>query len=152
LGSALWTSAVLACAVAGCGSATDNSPIQSAQAPLPTATASRDPAAQDNLMLYVSNQSFHDDRVHLQVSIDAVKVVDRSFDVGTQHTWITFPMTLPPGTHQVHAVSNTGISVDKSLSIPATGIRYAVLSYWFYPEQPPRQFTFDVTDKPVAFA
>jgi hypothetical protein len=148
--SAVLVLLVLASTVAGCGQA-DRNERAPARTPLPMPSRSDRPATGDNLMLYVSNQSYRDDPVHLQVTIDSVRVVDRGFDVGSQHSWVSFPMTLPPGTHQVRAVSDTGVELVESLSIPDTGTRYASLSYWFYPEQPPRRFTLDVSDTPFAF-
>lgn len=111
-----------------------------------------------DVLLYISNQSFEDDRVRITVHIDGVRLVDDDFDVEGQHNWILFPVELAPGEHRIEAVSDTGASLEQTLTLPEGERRWAVLDYWFYPDQGddqddvPRMFTFEAYDHPVAFA
>ena len=52
-----------------------------------------------NLHLWVSNQSFVDDTVHVSVSIDDVDVVSSPFAVEDQHNWVLYPISAPAGPH-----------------------------------------------------
>ena len=110
-----------------------------------------------NLLLYVSNQSFADDAVEIAVTIDGEQVVNDRFTVQGQHNWVTYPLNLSPGAHQVEMTSSTGVSETASLELPADGPRYATLSYWYYPpdqpgsESTPRSFHFEVSDSPMGF-
>ncbi|MCF0092234.1 hypothetical protein B0E54_01055 [Micromonospora sp. MH99] len=104
-----------------------------------------------DLHLWVSNQSFEDDRVTVVVSIDGTRLVDQPFDVQSQHNWILFPIKLPPGSHEVTATSPTGAETHQRLTVPEQGRRYAVLSYWTEPGRDNRQLSWLVQSHPVAF-
>lgn len=101
--------------------------------------------------LYVSNQSFEDPTVAITISIDDVVVVDENFDVEGQHNWISFEPDIPPGEHVLHAVSDTGAEFTSDFTIPEGEPRWAVIDYWFYPDEGPRNFTFSISDEPIAF-
>jgi len=102
--------------------------------------------------LYVSNQSFDDPTVRIAISIDDQVVVEQDFDVEGQHNWITFEPEIGPGDHTLSAVSDTGAEYTVDFVVPAAEPRWAVVDYWWYPEQGARQFTFDISDKPIGFA
>ena len=55
--------------------------------------------ADANLHLWVSNQSFVDDTVHVSVSIDDVDVLSSPFAVEDQHNWVLYPISAPAGPH-----------------------------------------------------
>jgi hypothetical protein len=136
--------------LAGCAA---SAPPTAPGTALATAGPSTGPSAGatgPHLVLYVSNQSFEDERVGIRVEIDDRVVVDDTFHVETQHTWVEYPLTLPEGPHRLRATSTTGVTATHDLDTPAEGTRWAVLSYWYYPGEP-RSFTFQVHDRPVGF-
>lgn len=104
-----------------------------------------------NLVLYVSNQSFADDPVNIRVELAGRVVVDGSFRVESQHTWIEHELAVPVGTHQVRVSSDTGVESTYELVVPRGQTRWAVVEYWYYPQDTPRSFTFRVSDEPVGF-
>lgn len=101
--------------------------------------------------LYVSNQSFEDPRVGITISIDGVVVVDQDFDVEGQHNWVSFEPDIAPGDHTLHAVSSTGAQLTTTFMTPDGEPRWAVVDYWFHPDDDPRKFTFQISDKPIGF-
>jgi hypothetical protein len=112
-----------------------------------------------DVVLYVSNQSFEDDPVRIVVEVDGRRVVDQQFAVEGQHTWVEFGLDLTEGEHTVLATSDTEARAEEVLVLPEGERRWAVLEYWFYPDDPstghagtPRSFTFTVSDEPVGFA
>lgn len=114
-------------------------------------------AAEANLVLYVSNQSFEHDRVDIAVRIDDVLVVDQHFDVEGQHTWVEFLIDLPPGDHTLELTSSTDVGSSEQLTIPEGETRWVVVDYWYYPDQDDGSdvvdpsFTFTVSEKQVGF-
>jgi hypothetical protein len=116
-----------------------------------TGTDARPTPPPPPLTLYVSNQSFDDPNVQIAVSIDGVVVVDQSFAVEGQHNWITFEPDVPPGDHTLTATSNTGAELTVEFATKAGQPRWAVVNYWWYPGDGPREFTFDISDEPIGF-
>jgi len=51
---------------------------------------------QADLVRYVSNQSFDDEKVGLRVAVDGVTVVDGEFHVEDQHNWFSFSSEYVP--------------------------------------------------------
>jgi hypothetical protein len=86
-----------------------------------------------NLHLWVSNQSFEDASVVLKVSIDGLDLVAQPFEVQSQHNWVLFPITAPPGDHLLVVVSDTGAELWETFTLPEEGRRYSVVDYWYYP-------------------
>jgi hypothetical protein len=107
---------------------------------------------QADLHLWVSNQAFKDDPVVLTVSIDGTVVVAQPFEVKGQHTWILFPIEVPPGLHVLHVVSGTGVEIEKRFTLPKTGRRYAVIDYWNSPEAGGRHLSWLIQSTPIRFA
>lgn len=103
-----------------------------------------------DLLLYVSNQSFDDERVRLTVEVDDVVVVDDDFDVEGQHTWVRFALAMPAGDHEVTASSDTGAVLDETFRVPGDQPRFAVLDHWG--EDGTADLTWSFHRKPVAFA
>lgn len=85
-------------------------------------------------------------------SIDGVVVVDEAFAVEGQHNWIAFELDVSPGDHILTATSNTGAQLTVEFTTKAGQPRWTVVDYWWYPEDGPRKFTFDIHDEPIAFA
>jgi hypothetical protein len=136
---------VLGC-VAGCGGEPND--VNSAE----------DVLAQDekgNLVLYVSNQSFAISPVDITIHIDGKKAVDRDFDVGNQHIWISYAFSLSKGKHKLVAVSKKGGAKFEG-QFEIKDEHWAVIDYWYYPDTTggaatPKKFSFDIQDEPIYF-
>ena len=104
--------------------------------------------------LWVSNQSFVDDPIHLTIAIGGLTVVEERFEVRGQHNWIAFDIKgLQPGVHTITAESDTGANVAEEFTVREDEPRWLVLDYWYSPEDPEgRHFTLNEFDKPVGFA
>lgn len=112
-----------------------------------------DPADPDGAVpfhLYVSNQSFEIDPVDIVVWIDDQQVVCDRFHVEGQHNWVLFDLGLEPGPHSLRAVGNGGKTMfEQEFDLPAE--RWAVLDFWYYPDDEPEKLTFSIHDGPVGF-
>jgi len=106
--------------------------------------------ADADLFLYVSNQSFDDEEVQLTVTVDGVTVVDGDFHVEGQHNWISFPLSLPSGGHEITAESDSGATLRESFQVPGDKTRYAVIDYWG--EDDSADLTWQFQRQPMAFA
>ncbi len=104
-----------------------------------------------DLHLWVSNQSFKDNPIVLTISIDGTEVVDQSFEVGSQHNWILFPVSLPPGQHVLNAASETGSEMRQRFTSHATEARYAAVDYWNYADKHGRHITWRIQSNRMAF-
>ncbi len=117
-----------------------------------------DETSSSEVMLHVSNQSFEDSDVAIDVTLDGESIIDRTFDVGDQHNWIPFLIRLAPGGHTLEAASSTGAIYSASFEVADSAVRYAALNYWYYPPSDngsgstPRSFTFTIQDDPIGFA
>jgi hypothetical protein len=105
---------------------------------------------QADLVLHVSNQSFDDEEVRLTIAIDGVTVVEDDFHVEDQHNWITFPLALSPGVHEITGTSDSGATLDESFRVPDGTTRYAVVDHWT--EDDRGDLTWLFQRQPVAFA
>ncbi len=143
LALALW-------ALVGCGQAQGVDP-----APHPEVTAA-DAAvrlvgkAEADLVLYVSNQSFDDEEVRVTVTIDGVTVVDGDFHVEGQHNWVSFPLTLSSGGHEIMAESDSGAMLRESFEVRRGKTLYAVIEHWT--EDGSADLTWWSRRQPIAFA
>lgn len=99
-----------------------------------------------NFQLFVSNQSFAISPVDISVSIDGTPVVQRYFEVGTQHNFYRFAFALPSGQHRITAKSVKGkATLDKTFSVD--GKQSGTLFFWYYPKgdgDAPRHFSFEL--------
>ena len=87
--------------------------------------------------LVVSNQSFVVATADIDVKIDGRRVVTGDFEVGSQHSYMTFDFALHVGTHRLEAVSKRGgVAFAGSFDVPAE--RWAVLTYWQDRSTPPQ--------------
>lgn len=117
-------------ALAGCGDEAAVDPAPAAEVRAADSPVRLVEEADADLVLYVSNQSFDDETVRLEVSVDGVTVVDGNFDVGNQHEWVQFPLALGPGRHELRADSDSGATLRKTFTVPADEPRYAVVDHW----------------------
>jgi hypothetical protein len=101
--------------------------------------------------LLISNQSFADSTVAITITLDGETVIDQDFDVDGQHNWVEFTPAVEPGDHTITATSSTGAEFSADFNLPEDEPRWAVIDYWYYPEEGPRRFTFDISDVPLAF-
>jgi len=120
-------------------------PLKLSDVPVP------DGAASALLHLYISNQSSETPLVDVDVYIDETLVVRGDFDVGGQHNWILFDLTVPAGELRVEAMSQRGVAeLDERIDVSAE--RWAVLDYWYYRDDSlGRYFDLAVHDQPVTF-
>ena len=136
--------AVLATATLSCASAFG---------PCPCGTS--EPPTDDNLLLYVSNQSFAVDPVDMLVRIDGAVAVRDNFEVGSQHNWIRFSLRLAAGSHTVSAASSQAPATADARFDLADGERiYCVVNYWYSPKRGPdakRRVTVDCQKQPPLF-
>jgi hypothetical protein len=148
--------AMTACAASGAGPGTGTGTSQAPSDPVsargsepgiaPVPTSPSPP-----LTLYVSNQSFEDPNVRISIAIDGVVVADQRFAVEGQHNWVEFEPDVPPGDHTLTATSNTGAELSVEFTTTAGQPRWAAVAYWWYPQDGPRRFTFEITDEPIGF-
>ena len=106
-------------------------------------------------VLMVSNQSFEDDPVGLQISIDGQVVADDRYQVGSQHTVTTYVVRgLTPGSHELSVTSDTGVSFVSTVTAAEGRPRWAYLTYWYYPDdtedQQGRYVAVSESDEPIA--
>ncbi len=106
--------------------------------------------------LYVSNQSFAISPVDITIHIDGKKAVDRKFDVGNQHIWIGYSFSLSKGEHKLVAVSKKGDARFEG-QFEIKDKHWAAIEYWYDPNNTrgagptPKQFSFNIQDKPIYF-
>ncbi len=137
-------------ALVGCG---DDQGEDPAAHPAVTATDSAvrlvDHSEAD-LVLHVSNQSFDDERVGLEIAVDGVTVVDGDFHVGSQHNWVSFSLSLPTGAHEVTAESDSGATLRERFRVLDGTTRYAVIDHWGAGDS--AELTWLFQREPVAFS
>ena len=109
-----------------------------------------------NVRLYVSNQSFAISPVDIKVFIDGKRVVDGSFEVGSQHTIEEFVLKLSPRRHKIVAESKKGhANLEQDFAV--NDKTWVALAFWYYPKMVggagpcPRDFTLDVSKEPMYF-
>ena len=71
------------------------------------------------LSVVISNQSFDVPDVGLTVTVDDEVVVQRSFAVGSQHTFVPYLLPLAPGDHRIVVTADTGATVERVVTVGA---------------------------------
>lgn len=137
--------ALIQCGVAGAKNPDPHPDVTAADAPVQLVDS--DDA---DLVLYVSNQSFEDERVRLTVVVDDVTVVDGNFHVADQHNWAAFPLRMPSGMHTIRAEADSGAALAETFRVPGNRTRYAVIDHWGEDES--AELTWKFHRQPVAFA
>lgn len=117
-------------ALAGCGEAQGADPSPHPQVTADDSTVRLVDRTEADFLLFVSNQSFDDEEVTLAVTVDGVTVVDASFHVEGQHNWISFPLDLPSGEHEITAAADSGATLRRTFATPPGKKRYAVIDHW----------------------
>lgn len=149
--------AIAAFALAACGVTEGEDPTPHSDVTAPDATVTLVDEDRADLVLIVSNQSLDDEQARLTVVIDGVTVVDDDFHVEDQHNWIYFPLSLPPGRHEVGATSDSGATLRTSFEVPRDTTRYAVIEHWTEDDSAetddaPVDLTWQFLYRPPAFA
>jgi len=107
-----------------------------------------------NFILYISNQSFEEPLVDIQVVIDGQSIVKDEFEVKNQHYWKVYALNLPRGDHTLHAKAEKGIT-EINRSFKVSGNHWAVLNFWGNGKNTDasklRGLAFDIYDKPIGF-
>lgn len=130
------TLALVPWALLGCGASQGVDPAPGPEVTATDAAVRLVDQAEADLVLLVSNQSLDDEEVRLSVMVDGVTVVDGDFHVEDQHNWISFPLSLSPGGHEVTAESESGATLRESFEIAGNKPRYAVIDYWTEDDSP----------------
>ena len=105
--------------------------------------------AEADLVIYASNQSFDDEKVRLTIAVDGVTVVDGDFYVEDQHNWVSFPLGLAPGVHELTAKADSGATLRESFHLPRNKTRYAGIDYWG--EDDAAELAWSFQRQPMAF-
>ena len=135
----------LAVALGGCATVKG----QASRAPTPVSSATV-PAAIANVTLVISNQSFLEPNVRIDVRIDGEPVVDGAFPVEGQHSFFSYPLKIRPGRHELTARTTSGVRTAEAFDVSEAGSRYGVLNYWNY-EGEPKRFTWTFQAEPPVF-
>lgn len=90
------------------------------------------PPETPNFTLYISNQSFQQSVVGIDVKLDGQPAVEGDFEVGSQHTWLPFHFQLSAGTHTLTSTTHLGArTVELTSTVQVSDERdYGVLSFW----------------------
>lgn len=115
---------------AGCGDQIGEDPTPAADVRVEGSPVRLVASDEAYLVLYVSNQSYDDETVRIEVVVDDVAVVDDEFAVEGQHNWIQFPLAMEAGRHEVTARADSGATLRESFEVPGDEPRYAVLDHW----------------------
>ena len=101
------------------------------------------------LYLYVSNQSFEDPEVHIQVLVDGKQALADTFDVKDQHHWVLFPMNFEKGSRTLEARAR-GHSADTTFQFElGDPPLWAVLDFWS--DEGEAHFTFRESEQRPGF-
>jgi hypothetical protein len=101
------------------------------------------------LNLVVSNQSFYVEDVRIVVTIDNEEVLDQDFAVEGQHNFVPFELSLTAGEHVLRAEApDESTLFEVTFDLPDE--RWASIFFWRDPSAP-GQFTWNLSDKPMAF-
>lgn len=123
-------------------------PSDTGPAAVPTVARGEGP-----FQLTVSNQSFEDATIGVVVTIDGVVAVQQDFEVGGQHNFVSFDLDLEPGEHTLRATAETGATLTRTITLPASGDpRYGVLMYWFDRDDDEPYFDWQFVKDPPGFA
>ncbi len=136
-------------ALVGCSEAQGVDPSPHADVAASRAAVQLANEKQADLLLYLSNQSFDDESVRLTVAVDGVTVVDGDFHVEDQHNWVSFPLSMSRGVHEITAESDSGATLRESFQVPGDKTRYAVIDYGAEDDAP--DLTWEFHRQPVVF-
>ena len=149
--------AIAASALGACGPTEGDDPTPQGDVTAAGAPVRLVDEADADLILIVSNQSLDDEAVGLTVTLDDVTVVDGNFHVEDQHNWISFPLSMPSGGHEVIADSDSEATLRESFEVPGDKTRYAIIEYWNEDDSPETDdaavdFTWHFQGQAPAFA
>jgi hypothetical protein len=143
-----WAALVLmALLLAGCGSSASHPNVTTTKH---TVLSADDSSA--NLILWVSNQSFVDEKTRIDITLDGGQAVDQKFKVEQQHNWKEFRLRTSPGKHQIEVRGGKSAHLTQQLTVLEKGPRYVVIAYWHEPEASSGLFTLESLDQAPGFA
>ena len=120
-----------------------------------TVSKQRTPDPDPNLVIFVTNQSYDNPLVDIEVTIDGEQVVSQEFAVGNQHNFKVIQLHLPDGIHTIGADSVKGeASMTNSFELPSK--RWALLWYGYDQKRleqgfinADKAFGFQLHDEPI---
>lgn len=120
-------------ALAGCSTGQGEDPAPDPDVTSPGAEVrlvdETDPDA--NFTLVVTNQSYDDEEVQLEVKVDGATVVDGDFHVEGQHNYVSYPLVLRPGTHELTAASDDfDEALQETFEVPQGKDRFGLIEHW----------------------
>jgi hypothetical protein len=130
----------------GCGSSASHTSATTRHAVL----SADDTSA--NVVLWVSNQSYVDEKVRIVIDVDRAEVVNRKFGVEQLQDWQQFRLKVPPGKHTLDVRGGEDGHLVRQVLAPAAGPRYVVIAYWREPEASSGLFTLETLDQAPGFA
>ncbi len=112
-----------------------------------TTSLAEEPEEGVALHLRVSNQSFDQPNVALNLYVDGELVVTGTFPVETQHTEYAYDLMVDSGAHELRAEApNVGVELTETIEMAAESWGY--ISYWDEAEGP--HFTWNLSDQELA--
>ena len=115
---------------------------------VPRPTGSTVVDADASFFLTVSNQSFAEPMVRIEVRVGGQRYIDGVFAVEGQHNFVGFPLALAAGEHTLTARVERGPEHVTTFVLPDGEPRYGVLLYWGADEPTPFTWQFQA-DPPV---
>lgn len=120
-------------ASAGCGTGQGEDPAPDPDVTSPDAEIrlvdETDPDA--NFTLVITNQSYDDEEVQLEVKVDGITVVNGDFHVEGQHNFVSYPLALRPGTHELTASSDDfNEALQETFEVPPGKVRFGLIEHW----------------------
>jgi hypothetical protein len=99
--------------------------------------------------LYVSNQSSENPYANITILVDGEIIFQEQCWVDDSHNWTLVEFNLTCGKHTFEALESDN-NMSKIWTYNIRGERWIVINYW-YKSQNWGNFSFDVSDKSVAF-
>lgn len=109
--------------------------------------SSNEKEEKSNLIIIISNQSFANRDVKIEVAIDGKKIIDNRFKVEDQHNWLYFYYSLADGNHTIRALSEDGARIEENFDIDMNNKKWILIKYWKDEKSNPK-FTYDIKTRP----
>lgn len=110
---------------------------------------STEPITSSSLELMVSNQSSTVDPANIRITVDGNEVVNGNFSFGTGHSWQSFSIPLPAGSHTLKAETASGTTFLEKQFVLTNEKHYAGVDY-FNSSSSGELFTYIFSDIPLS--
>lgn len=131
LGAMLFATVVAALVGCGTGQSQDPAPNPEVTSPSADVRLVGETAPDANLSIVITNQSFEDEEVQLEVKVDGITVVNGDFHVEGQHNFVSYQLAVQPGTHELTAESEDfGEKLRETFEVPPGKDRHALIEHW----------------------